>query len=35
MLLYHFTSLGHLPLILAHGGLEKGDVMIGEDGERR
>lgn len=34
MLLYHFTSLGHLPLILAHGGLEKGDVMIGEDGER-
>lgn len=34
MRLFHFTSLGHLPLIQEWGGLEKGDVMVGENGER-
>lgn len=33
MRLYHFTSLGHLPVILATGGLWRGEVPIG-DGER-
>ncbi len=34
MILYHFTSFGHLPLILTHGGLEKGDVPVGIHGEQ-
>jgi len=34
VILYHFTSLGHVPLILQHGGLEKGGVMVGENGEQ-
>jgi hypothetical protein len=33
MRLYHFTSLGHLPVILATGGLWRGEVPVG-DGSR-
>lgn len=32
MRLYHFTSLGHLPVILATGGLWRGEIPVG-DGE--
>lgn len=32
MKLYHFSSLGHLPLIINSGGLFNGDVMAGKDG---
>lgn len=30
MRLYHFTSLGHLPIILATGGLWRGEVPVGD-----
>lgn len=30
MRLYHFTSLGHLPVILATGGLWRGEVPVGD-----
>lgn len=33
MILYHFTALQLLPRILAHGGLERGDVILGQNGE--
>lgn len=33
MRLYHFTSLGHLPVIVATGGLWRGEVPVG-DGSR-
>ncbi|WP_289015250.1 hypothetical protein [uncultured Methylobacterium sp.] len=33
MRLYHFTSLGHLPVILATGGLWRGEVPIGDGTE--
>ena len=32
MRLYHFTSLGHLPSILATGGLWRGEVPVGSQG---
>lgn len=32
MRLYHFTSLGHLPVILATGGLWRGEVPVGSTG---
>lgn len=34
MIFYHFTSLGHLPLILADGALNKGGIMLGEHGHQ-
>lgn len=34
MKLYHFTSFGHVPHILSHGGLQNGDVMCGDHGEQ-
>ncbi|MEG9500336.1 MAG: hypothetical protein MIN69_00430 [Methylorubrum extorquens] len=33
MRLYHFTSLGHLPVILATGGLWRGEVPVGDGSE--
>ncbi|KQO89683.1 hypothetical protein ASF36_22705 [Methylobacterium sp. Leaf90] len=33
MRLYHFTSLGHLPVILATGGLWRGEVPVGDGKE--
>ena len=34
MIFYHFTSLGHLPLILASGALNKSGIMLGEHGHQ-
>ncbi|NNM74206.1 hypothetical protein [Enterovirga aerilata] len=34
MRLFHFTSEGHLPHIIASGGLCKGDVIVGQRGEK-